>query len=233
MPDAYSADAARSDADRAIGARIAMQVVVRTRFYDDYLLSATRDGVRQVALLAAGLDTRAFRLDWPAGTKVFELDLPDMVEFKETVLAQTGAVPTATRAAVRADLTADWTTPLVAAGFDESQPTAWLIEGLLVYLTYDDAAQLLETVGQLSAPGSTLSCELGRGARQLAQIAATRSGAGASEAVSLWQGGIEDVPGWLAGNGWSAETHDLGALAASYGRPITTESQSGFLIARR
>lgn len=233
MPDAYSADALRSDAERVIGARIAVQVVVRTRFYDDYLLAATKEGVRQVVLLAAGLDTRAFRLDWPAGTEVFELDLPDMVDFKESVMAQTGAAPTATRTAIRADLTADWTTSLVAAGFKESQPTAWLIEGLLVYLTYDDAARLLETVGQLSAPGSTLSCELGRGAMQLAQIAAARSGAGASEAVSLWQGGVEDVPSWLAEHGWSVETHELDVLAASYGRPVTTESRSGFLIARR
>jgi methyltransferase (TIGR00027 family) len=231
MPQAYADAAERSDAARAIGARIAVQVVVRTRFYDDYLLAGTSEGIHQVVLLAAGLDTRAFRLQWPAGTEVFEVDLPDMVDFKEQVMAAAGATSTANRSVVRADLTADWTGALTAAGFDPTQPTAWLIEGLLVYLTHDDAAQLLETVGQLSARGSTLSCEQGRSAMQLAQIASARKAAGGLEAVSLWQGGIEDVSAWLGDHGWSVETFDLDALAASYGRPLATESQSGFLIA--
>ncbi|HMC71670.1 MAG TPA: SAM-dependent methyltransferase, partial [Mycobacteriales bacterium] len=167
LPDAYAADK-RSDDARAVGARIAMHVVIRTRFYDDYLLAATAHGVRQVVLLAAGLDTRAFRLDWPSGTSVFELDLPDMVEFKEGVLTSTGATPTAARRVVPADLTADWAGALTDAGLDPTRPTAWLIEGLLVYLTYGDAARLLATVGDLSAPGSRLSCEQGRSAMQLA-----------------------------------------------------------------
>jgi methyltransferase (TIGR00027 family) len=232
MPEAYADADERSDATRHIGARIAMQVVVRTRFYDDYLLAGTRDGIRQVVLLAAGLDTRAYRLDWPAGTKVFEIDLPDMVDFKEQVMAGTGASPTARRAVVPADLTTDWTGALTGAGFDPARPSAWLIEGLLVYLTRDDAARLLETVEQLSSPGSMLSCEQGRSAMQLAQIARVRKAAGALEAVSLWQGGIEDVPAWLAEHGWTVETFELAALAASYGRPVTTESSTGFVIAR-
>jgi len=231
MPEAYADTAERSDAARAIGARIAVQVVVRTRFYDDYLLAGTSKGIRQVVLLAAGLDTRAFRLEWPAGTKVFEIDLPDMVDFKEQVMADAGAAPTAKRSVVRADLTADWASALSGAGLDPAQPTAWLIEGLLVYLTHEDAAGLLETVGQLSATGSTLSCEQGRSAMQLAQIASARKAAGALEAVSLWQGGVEDIPAWLADHGWSVETFELGALSASYGRPLTTETQTGFLIA--
>lgn len=233
MPDAYGDAEERSDTARAIGARIAVQVVTRTRFYDDYLLAATRDGVRQVVLLAAGLDTRAFRLDWPASTHVFEVDLPDMVDFKEQVMASTDATTTAGRSVVRADLTLEWADALTNAAFDPTQPTAWLIEGLLVYLTHDDAARLLETVGRFSAVGSTLSCEQGRSAMQLAQIAAVRKAAGALEAVSLWQGGIEDVPTWLTGHGWSVETYDLADLSASYGRPLTTDSQTGFLVGRR
>jgi methyltransferase (TIGR00027 family) len=232
MPEAYADAAERSDAARAVGARIAVQVVVRTRFYDDYLLAGTGEGIRQVVLLAAGLDTRAFRLQWPTGTELFEVDLPDMVDFKEQVMTGAGATPTARRSVVRADLTSDWTSLLTGAGFDPTQPTVWLIEGLLVYLTHDAAARLLDTVGQLSAAGSTLSCEQGRSAMQLAQIASVRTAAGALEAVSLWQGGIEDVTAWLADHGWTVETFELGALAASYGRPITTETQTGFLVAR-
>jgi methyltransferase (TIGR00027 family) len=233
MPDAYAEDATRSDAARQVGARIAVQVVIRTRFYDDYLLAATGDGIRQVVLLASGLDTRAFRLQWPDGTRLFEIDLPEMLAFKDSVLGNTDATPNCAREAVGADLTGDWPPTLTSAGFDPSQPTAWLVEGLLVYLTPDDAARLLDSVGELSAPGSRLSSEQGRGAKQLAQIAAVRTAAGGSEAVALWQGGIEDLPAWLATRDWSVEQHDLGDLARAYGRPVSGETSSGFVIAHR
>lgn len=230
MPDAFAHDRNRSDDAKRIGARIALQVVVRTRFYDDYLLDATSDGIRQVVLLAAGLDTRAFRLRWPDGTTVFEVDLPEMVSFKNGVLSGHGSQPTAKRVPVTADLTLDWPAAMAAAGFDPAQPTAWLIEGLLVYLTHDDASRLLGDVARLSASGSQLSCEQGRSARQLAALGGE---SGASEATKLWQGGIEDVPGWLDDHGWSTETHDLAVLANRYGRTVTTQTHTGFVIARR
>jgi len=232
LPDAYADDGhRRDDAARAVGARIALHVVVRTKFYDDYLLTAAADGIRQVVLLAAGLDTRAFRLAWPDGTTVFELDLPETTSFKDEVLLRTDAQPRCTRHVVVADLTADWPTALRSKGFDPEQPTAWLVEGLLVYLTYDDAAKLLETVAELSAPGSRISCEQGRTAMQLA---AQSSESGASEATKLWQGGIAEIPEWLAHHGWSVTEFDLAALAHDYGRPLTaTTTSSGFVVARR
>ena len=229
LPDAYKRDI-RSRSAGSVGLRIAFHVVVRTKFYDDYLLAAAADGIRQVVLLAAGLDTRAFRLEWPDGTHVFELDLPETTTFKHEVLSQVDAEPHCTRHVVVADLTADWPDALTGAGFDPSQPTAWLVEGLLVYLTYDDAARLLETVGGLSAPGSRLSCEQGRSAMQRAAQSAET---GASEATSLWQGGIEDIHGWLAGHGWAVDAFELAALAERYGRPVSTETKTGFVIARR
>jgi methyltransferase (TIGR00027 family) len=233
MPDAYSAQTERSDAAKLIGTRIALQVVVRTKFYDDYLLAAAADGIRQIVLLAAGLDTRAFRLPWPDGTTVFEVDLPETTSFKNDVLAGISTRPTSARQVVVADLTADWPAALTIAGFDAAQPTAWLVEGLLVYLSHDDAARLLDTVAGLSAAGSQLSCEQGRGAKQLAKIAAVRAAAGAGEAISLWQGGIEDVAAWLAEHGWTTEQHDLDELARAYGRATANESTSGFVVARR
>jgi methyltransferase (TIGR00027 family) len=229
MPDAYANDANRTDAARDVGARIALHVVVRTRFYDDYLQAAAANGIKQVALLAAGLDARAFRLPWPDGTTIFEVDLPEMLAFKNDVLAARASTPTAERVAVVADLTADWPAEVRAAGFDPALPTAWLVEGLLVYLTEADAGRLLETIGQLSAAGSRLSCEQGRSALQLA---AQSSETGASEATQLWQGGIEDIPGWLADHGWSVETFQLASLAAAYGRPVKAETQTGFVIAQ-
>jgi methyltransferase (TIGR00027 family) len=164
---------------------------------------------------------------------LFEIDLPEMLTFKDEVLGGRDAQPTCTRTAFSADLTGDWPPALVDAGFDRSQPTAWLVEGLLVYLTHGDAARLLDAVGALSAPGSRISSELGRGAKQLAQIANVRAATGGSEAVALWQGGIEDLPAWFTDHGWSVEQHDLGDLARAYGRPVTSETSSGFVIARR
>lgn len=229
MPDAYAEEAARPDQARSVGARLALHVIIRTRFYDEYLLAATASGIDQVVLLAAGLDARAFRLDWPAGTRLFEVDLPNVLEFKEKVLGDARAQPRCERVALAADLTGDWPAALISAGFDAARPTAWLIEGLLVYLPPADAARLLETVTGLSAAGSRLSCEQGRSASQLAAEAQKLGG---SETTALWQGGLgEDVPTWLARHGWSSERYNLGALAASYGRPIETQTDSGFVTA--
>ena len=230
MPEAYAADT-RDTSAGSVGARIALHVVVRTKFYDDYVLSAAADGIRQIVLLAAGLDTRALRLPWPDGTHVFEIDLPETTAFKDGVLTGANATATCTRHVIVADLTADWTTSLIRAGFDPSQPTAWLVEGLLVYLTYDDAARLLETIGEVSAPGSRLSCEQGRTAMQLA---AQSGESGASEATKLWQGGIAEVPEWLSEHGWSVEEFDIADLARDYDRPVpATATSSGFVVARR
>ena len=110
------------------------QMTVRTRFFDDFFTAATESGIRQAVILAAGLDTRAYRLPWPAGTTVFELDQPEVIAFKSNTLAELGAEPSAQRRTVAIDLRDDWPAALIAAGFDASQPTAWIAEGLLIYL---------------------------------------------------------------------------------------------------
>src|SRR5579884_2771734 len=107
-------------------------VALRTSFLDGVLVSACEAGCRQVVLLAAGLDARAFRLDWPPGTRLYELEMPDVLSFKERVLADAGAKPRCERIVVPADLRdAAWPARLQAAGFDARQPTAWIAEGLL------------------------------------------------------------------------------------------------------
>lgn len=230
MPGVYAGDTGHSGRGRAVGARITLHVVMRTRWYDDRLVAAARAGIRQVAVLAAGLDTRAFRLAWPTDARVFEVDLPEVLAFKDRVLAAAGAVAGCVRLPVAADLTGDWATAVTRAGFDREQPTAWLVEGLLVYLSPAEAAALLDTVGRLSAPGSRLFCEQGRSAQQLAAQAAE---AGVSRAASLWRGGISDLPGWLAGHGWTVVTTGLGEVAAEHGRQVEVESSTGFLAATR
>jgi methyltransferase (TIGR00027 family) len=107
-------------------------MVIRTRFFDDYLLDATARGIGQVVLLAAGLDTRAYRLLWPRGVRVFELDLPEVMGFKEGVLTERRAVSRCERTVVPIDLRKGWTVPLSKAGLSSSEPTTWLAEGLLI-----------------------------------------------------------------------------------------------------
>jgi methyltransferase (TIGR00027 family) len=121
--------------------------------------SGTASGVRQAVILAAGLDARAYRLPWPKGTVVYEIDQPEVTEFKTTTLAGLGAEPTATRRAIAIDLREDWSKALVDNGFDPKQPTAWIAEGLLIYLPSDAQDKLFDDITALSTPGSMLATE--------------------------------------------------------------------------
>ncbi len=134
-------------------------MAVRTKYFDDYFTNATGTGVRQVVILASGLDSRAYRLPWPAGTVIYEVDQPRVIEFKTTTLAGIGAEPTATRRTVPIDLRADWPGALTAAGLDTSAPTAWLAEGLLIYLPPEAQDRLFDSITALSVPGSTIATE--------------------------------------------------------------------------
>lgn len=135
------------------------QITVRTRFFDDFFLRATGSGIRQAVILASGLDTRAYRLPWPSGTVVYEIDQPEVIEFKTRTLAGLGAEPTAGRRTVAIDLRNDWPAALTEAGFDAGQPTAWSAEGLLVYLPPEAQDRLFDHVFALSAPGSRIATE--------------------------------------------------------------------------
>ncbi|HWD78188.1 MAG TPA: SAM-dependent methyltransferase, partial [Kribbella sp.] len=119
----------------------------------------TGSGIGQVVILASGLDSRAYRLAWPAGTVVYELDQPGVIDFKTRTLADLGAEPTADRRVVAADLRDDWPSAMRAAGFDPAVPTAWSAEGLLGYLPPDAQDRLLDTITELSPPGSRLATE--------------------------------------------------------------------------
>lgn len=231
VPDAFAAEQASAAAKgpmASLGAAFAFGAVLRTRFFDDFLLAAAGAGCRQVVLLAAGLDTRAFRLSWPAGTRLYELDMPDVLDFKEAVLARHGARPSCERAVIPADLRASWTVRLAEAGFDPAVPTAWLPEGLLSYLTAEEAARLLTDAGILCPPGSRLSFERGGSSLDRAtELPAMRPYA------ALWKGGLgENAADWLASHGWQPELHDVADLAESYGRPAPGIS-GGFVTAVR
>ena len=140
---------------------------VRTKYFDDYLLAAVGTGVRQVVILASGLDSRAYRLNWPSETVVYEIDQPQVIEFKTATLADLGAEPTAMRRTVPIDLRADWPAALRAAGLDVNAPTAWLAEGLLIYLPSDAQDRLFDNITALSAPGSAIATEYVPGLKDL------------------------------------------------------------------
>lgn len=140
--------------------RFARYFGLRTRVLDDFLLRSVQPGARQVVLLGAGLDSRAFRLDWPPGCVIFEIDRKGVLAFKHKVLDGLSATPKAARVPVPVDLRADWVGALADAGFDPAAPSIWLAEGLLFYLPSAAETYLIDTVDRLSTGGSALAFEV-------------------------------------------------------------------------
>jgi len=224
--------AAAADPLAGVGALFAVSAVLRTRFFDDYLLRARAAGCAQVVLLAAGLDTRAFRLAWPPGTRLFELDLPAVLDFKDRVLRRTAAAAGCERITLPVDLRDDWAPALRAAALNTSEPTAWLCEGLLIYLSAEEADQLLSTVSNLSAPGSQIAFE--HGSTLDPALMAAHSIPAMKAYTSMWQGGLgHQGPDWLIRHGWSVSIHDRGPLAVAYGRAVPGATAGAFLTATR
>lgn len=153
--EALAGDAGRAVLERyrAIGPSIPI-IEVRTRWYDESLLATAASGVRQVVLLAAGMDARAYRLPWPDGTRVFEVDQAEVIAAKGRALAD--AAPRCERVAIGTDLAGDWSAALEARGFDRSARTVWLVEGLLQYLDAAVVGRLFARLDALSAPGSAV-----------------------------------------------------------------------------
>jgi methyltransferase (TIGR00027 family) len=221
--------AGRGPARDEMGAYLAKHIAVRTRFYDTYLLQAAQQGCRQIVLLAAGLDARAYRLDFPAGVRLFELDLPPVLAFKQRVLGD--AAPTCERITVPVDLSTNWRDPLLQAGFAPAAPTAWLIEGLLVYLTREQAKTLLETVDGLSAPGSQVCFEQSLVTRDPGALDRFREAGQLTDLIAMWKGGLgEDAGPFLHRFGWDTRGHDRKAVAESYGRDDPGRNPGEFLI---
>ncbi len=210
---------------------------VRTHFFDNYFADATGTaaGIRQVVILAAGLDSRTYRLDWPAGTTVYEIDQPQVVKYKTATLESAGAAPKATRRTVPVDLRDDWPTALSAAGFDRSQPTAWLAEGLLPYLPAEAQDRLFEMLTELSAPGSHVAVEafsLGwadperRRAARRVRFERMRERLGLDinvETLTYQESDRADAAEWLTANGWQVRAVSNVDEMARLGRPIPAD----------
>ncbi|OCB25698.1 SAM-dependent methyltransferase [Mycobacterium malmoense] len=198
---------------------------VRTHFFDEYFADAVKAGIRQVVILAAGLDSRAYRLKWPDGTAVYEIDQPKVLQYKAEVLQQHGAAPTASRRPVPVDLRDDWPTALAAAGFDRAQPTAWLAEGLLPYLPSDAQDRLFDMFTALSAPGSQVAIEaFGMNSRSNSQRwlrMRERLGLDVNvQALTYHEPDRSDAAQWLTDHGWQVQTVDNHEEMARLGRPV-------------
>jgi methyltransferase (TIGR00027 family) len=200
------------------------QITVRTRFFDNFFTGATNDGLRQAVILASGLDTRAYRLRWPAGTVVYEIDQPQVIAFKTDTLAGLGAVPTAERRAIAIDLREDWPTALADGGFDVTQPTAWSAEGLLPYLPPEAQDRLFDNITALSAPGSRLATEHVPDSNafsdeRLQRISERwqRFGFNLNAADLFYLGERNVVVDYLTTHGWQVTAHPVRELYAQNG----------------
>ena len=198
---------------------------VRTHFFDEYFATAVSAGIRQVVILAAGLDSRAYRLSWPAGTAVYEIDQPKVLEFKTGILQSHGAVAAASRRPVPVDLRDDWPAAVTAAGFDRTQPTAWLAEGLLPYLPSDAQDRLFEMFTALSAPGSQVAVEVfgmnSRANSQRWQRMRERLGLDVNvQALTYHEPDRSDATQWLAEHGWQVHGVNNREEMARLGRAV-------------
>jgi len=204
-------------------------MAVRTKFFDDCATAATSAGTAQVVILASGLDARAYRLPWPDRTVVFELDQPAVIDFKTRTLSDLGAQPAAIHRPLPIDLRDDWAAALQAAGFDASQPTAWLAEGLLIYLPPDGQDRLLDQITALSAPGSTIATEFAPGIVDLdpekvrAQTQPMRElGLDIDMPSLVYAGPRNAVMDYLRGHGWQVSEASRSELFTRYGRTLFT-----------
>ncbi|HEV7852641.1 MAG TPA: class I SAM-dependent methyltransferase [Mycobacterium sp.] len=205
---------------------------VRTHYFDDFFHAAMRAGIRQVVILAAGLDSRAYRLQWPAGTTVFEIDQPKVLEYKTSTLDAHGAQPRARRVPVAVDLRNDWPAALADAGFDAAAPTAWLAEGLLPYLPAEAQDRLFQLVTAHSAAGSRIAVEAfsmdltaqadhQRIARR-ERSARMRELSGIDidvDTLTYADGNRADAAGWLADHGWRVDAVPSEVEMTRLGRP--------------
>jgi methyltransferase (TIGR00027 family) len=202
-------------------------IAVRTKFFDDFFTTAASAGTRQAVILASGLDSRPYRLPWPDGTVVYEIDQPKVIEFKTATMTDIGATPTAQRRTVAIDLRDDWPAALRRSGFDETQPTAWSAEGLLAYLPPEAQDRLFDNITALSAPGSQLATEFnpdpsaGIGQRAAAMRSEwQKHGFDVDLSQLFYEGERNPVVEYLTGHGWQVSARPRPEVWARYGKEL-------------
>jgi methyltransferase (TIGR00027 family) len=210
-------------------------MAVRTRFFDEFFTNAMAAGIRQAVILAAGLDSRPYRLAWPPDSVVYEVDQPKVVEFKTETMSRLGAKPATERRTVSIDLREDWPTALRRSGFDDSKPSAWSAEGLLMYLPPEAQDRLFDHITALSAPGSRLATEYhpdtGPTMTERAQVLNDRwASLGCDVDLSglFYEGQRSNVVDYLTDRGWQVTTRLRRELFADYGRGFPDDETAPF-----
>jgi methyltransferase (TIGR00027 family) len=216
--------------------RVIDLLAVRTKFFDEFFLDAAAAGIRQAVILASGLDSRAYRLPWPSGTVLFEIDQQTVIDFKTGTMSALGATSRAEHRPVAVDLREDWPAVLRANGFDETRPTAWSAEGLLAYLPPEAQDRLFDEITALSAKGSRVATEYHpEGAAAIAERNRVRAqqwkdrGFDLDLAALMYQGERNPASEYLAGHGWRVSTQTREQLFAAYLREMPTEDTSSAL----
>ncbi|GFG63656.1 putative S-adenosyl-L-methionine-dependent methyltransferase [Mycobacterium kubicae] len=209
----------------------------RTKYFDAYFRRAADAGARQVVILAAGLDSRAYRLPWPDGTKVFELDQPQIFEFKREVLSRHGAQPKAERREIPIDLRDDWPQALIDSGFDPTQFSAWIAEGLLIYLPATAQEQLFTGIDRLASMGSHVAVEDGAPLpddEYQARLEEERAAEGKSPFFQLvYNERCAPATEWFSARGWTAIGTPLNDYLREVGRPVPgPDSEAASMFAR-
>ncbi len=223
------------DLEKGVGfPRMVDTFAARARFYDDYFAAAGKAGVRQVVIVASGLDARSYRLAWPAGTTVYEIDQPEVIAFKTATLSALGAAPTAGLRTIGIDLREDWPAALQEAGFDPAQPTAWLAEGVLIgFLPPAAEVRLLDSITPLSSEGSRFAADFGTitGSSEESQEQARRAtegwrrqGLDMDIAALTYPGEHTDVAAHLQADGWATTRFGLTDLFTAAGLPELAEA---------
>jgi methyltransferase (TIGR00027 family) len=212
--------------------RMAEGMAVRTRYFDDFFTAAADSGLRQAVILASGLDSRAYRLSWAPGTVVFEVDQPEVIEFKTRTLSALGAKPTADLRVVGVDLRNDWPATLRTKGFDLAAPTAWIAEGLLVYLPPDAQDQLFDNIASISAPGSRLATEFVPSTDIFSNEHSDRSerwrrlGINVDMNELVYHGKRSHLIRYLEAGGWRVTAEGVGDLYAANGFTMPDDEQA-------
>lgn len=238
LDDEFVAKMAEADAEiAALFEHMGNYQAVRTHFFDDFFARAMDTGIRQVVILAAGLDSRAFRLPWATGTTVFEIDQPKVLQYKAATLARHDVSPAAVRHEIPVDLRQDWPTALANAGFDGARPTAWLAEGLLMYLPAAAQDRLFSQISELSAPGSRVAAEtMGIHSAERRERMKTSFDKLAAQfgiqpvditALTYEDPDRADVAVWLSANGWRSDAVDSQEEMRRLGRFVEIAGSDG------
>jgi methyltransferase (TIGR00027 family) len=209
----------------------------RTKYFDEYFHGAADAGIRQVVILAAGLDSRAYRLNWPGGTTIFEVDQPQVLEFKREVLARHGDQPNADRCEVAVDLRDDWPKALRDNGFKSDEPSAWIAEGLMIYLPAAAQNQLYTGIDALAAPGSRVAIEDGAPMDPDAFASAVEEERSADDGRLFFQLVYNEryapADQWFGERGWTAVTTPLADYLRDVGRPVPgPDVEAGPMVTR-